>query len=215
MEYAKNFFRLKVNSNAESTVTTNVFDNKPNSKLVKIYLDLKFDIETKFEDDQIREKISKEEEQKEGNFSNVKEKELINFPRIEIFFPDNGTNNSSNQRIVITPNSINGNLKRLGDKYLFGRNPSTLPNSLNSIGGGKNNDYNFTDESIGIKQFEICFNKDKGKYTIVDNKKGTGLFIKVIQKVAIKQDVIISFCSSHMILQVDNDGKIILLNSLS
>ena len=50
---------------------------------------------------------------------------------------------------MITPNSINNQLKKLGEKFIFGReNPKTT----------KTNHFNFNDDTIGIRQFEISYN---------------------------------------------------------
>jgi hypothetical protein len=142
--------------------------------------------------------------------------ELIKYPRLEIFLSNSRSTISTGDKIILTPNSINGNLKRLGDKFLFGRNSGNLSGSLvgnrsTQAGTSKANDFNFSDESVGSKQFEISYNKDSTKYTIVDNKRGTGLFIKIKQKNVIKQDMIVSFCASHMILQVENDCNLLYL----
>ena len=130
--------------------------------------------------------------------------------------------NLNNETIVITPNSINDTIKKLGDKFIFGRNTNVMQGGQNSLIGNfpnfssttsltsKPNDYNFTDESIGPKQFEISYNKEKNKFFVVDNKRGTGLFVKVKQNVVVDHDMIVSFCASHMILQVEPECKIYL-----
>ena len=56
-----------------------------------------------------------------------------------------------------------------------------------------------------IKVYSI--KKANKKYYISDNRLGTGLFIKVKNKLAIKQDIIVSFCSTHMIIQLDPMSK--------
>ena len=108
----------------------------------------------------------------------------------------------------------------MGEKYLFGRSTGSSQHvtnalignnpayaSLNSMGSPKPNDYNFNDDSIGSRQFEISYNTEKGKFFIVDNKKGTGLFVKIKNFVVVDHDMIVSFCASHMILQVESEGK--------
>jgi len=52
---------------------------------------------------------------------------------------------------------------------------------------------------INVNIFKLA-NK---KFYISDNRLGTGLFIKVKNKLMIKQDIIVSFCSTHMIIQLD------------
>ena len=48
---------------------------------------------------------------------------------------------------------------------------------------------------------------EKGKYFLVDNKRGTGLFIKIKNKICVDHDMIVSFCASHMILQLDGESN--------
>ena len=68
-------------------------------------------------------------------------------------------------------------------------------------------DYNFDDKNIGLHQFEISYNVDKKKYYILENKLGTGTFVKIKNKLIVNRDMIISFCSCHMVLQVIPDSK--------
>ena len=49
----------------------------------------------------------------------------------------------------MTPNSINNELKSVGEKFYFGKDD---PKS------NKKNHFNFNDETIGYRQFEIAFN---------------------------------------------------------
>jgi len=171
---------------------------------------------------QFIEKIGSEEEKKGINsvFSSSfsSDKNIILYPRVELTF-SNSKNGSQNSEIVtITPNSLNGEVKKIGEKIQFGRSVrqaklassmmASLPTFLSSTSlNNKSNDYNLSDESVGPRQFEIIFKKDKGKFFIVDNKKGTGLFVKIKQGVVIDHDMIISFCASHMILQVEPECK--------
>lgn len=136
---------------------------------------------------------------------------LIKYPRMEIVLVNSKLNNANTDKIIITPNSINGVIKKMGEKFSFGRNagntgPSSLLGSLTTF-AGKTNDYNFIDESVGPKQFEIGYSKEKEKFYIVDNKRGTGLFVKIKQKIMVTHDMIVSFCASHMILQVEPESK--------
>jgi hypothetical protein len=130
------------------------------------------------------------------------------------------------QSIVVTPNSINGVKKNLGERFYFGSKRSSSENlpfnseSSNSFKNSQNsmnecdmtNDYNFDDPSMAPRQFEISYNTEKSKYYILENKKGTGTFLKIKQKLPVNRDMIISFCSCHMVLQVLPDGKILNFN---
>ena len=71
------------------------------------------------------------------------------------------------------------------------------------------NDYTFLDKNMGSHQFEILYNAEKSKYYILENRQGTGTFIKIKNKLAVNRDMIISFCSCHMVLQVLPDGNFI------
>jgi hypothetical protein len=140
---------------------------------------------------------------------------MVLYPRLELTIINSRASNANNDKIVVTPNSINGLLKKLGEKFTFGRSMGLfgIPNSIissisNNIStfNNKPNDYNFNDDSIAPRQFEISFNKEKGRYYVVDNKKGTGIFVKIKNKIAVTRDMIISFCACHMVLQVTNEG---------
>ena len=50
---------------------------------------------------------------------------------------------------MITPNSINNEVKNIGEKFYFGKDDQK------SI---KKNHFNFNDDSIGVRQFEIAYN---------------------------------------------------------
>lgn len=52
--------------------------------------------------------------------------------------------------IFITPNSINGSMKKIGEKFNFGK---VDPKSQ------RVNDFNFKDDTIGVRQFEIKFDQ--------------------------------------------------------
>jgi len=54
---------------------------------------------------------------------------------------------------IITPNSLNNDVKRKGEKFYFGKED---PKS------NKKNHFNLIDDSIGVRQFEIAYNS--GKY---------------------------------------------------
>lgn len=97
-------------------------------------------------------------------------------------------------KIKITPNSLSSSngVNCIKDRFVFGK-----------VNSNKSNDYGINDESIALKQFEV-FYKDE-KFYVLDNKKGTGLFVRVKEKLTIDRDMIISFCSSHMIVQVESD----------
>ena len=175
----------------------------------------------RIEDSEYREKRNYEEEKKEevrDSFRGLREKNLIPYPRIEMSIVNSRFNIPSTEMVIITPNSLNGTIKKMGDKFIFGRHVGTsniassmmasLPTFLSSTSlNHRPNDYDFTDETIGPRQFEITYTKDKNKFYVVDNKKGTGLFVKVKQSVVVDHDMIISFCASHMILQVEPECK--------
>jgi hypothetical protein len=42
----------------------------------------------------------------------------------------------------------------------------------------------------------------------LDSKCGTGLFIKVNTKTPIRQETIVSFCATHMIIQLDSSSTL-------
>jgi hypothetical protein len=127
----------------------------------------------------------------------------ISYPKLELEVY-NSKSNQITDRIVITPNSITSSqgasIKALNDKFYFGRIPVGGSNLTNN-----KNDYNFSDDSIGNRQFEISFKDDK--FYVIDNKKGTGLFVKIKDEVMVDHDMIVSFCASHMILQVENEKQ--------
>ena len=53
---------------------------------------------------------------------------------------------------IITPNSINNHLKKLGEKFYLGREDPRCK---------KPNHYDLKDDTIGIRQFEIAYNTGK------------------------------------------------------
>jgi hypothetical protein len=74
--------------------------------------------------------------------------EIIKKPRLELTC-FSSKNERENFKIIVTPNSINGITKK-GDKFIFGKD------SDNS-----KNDYNFPEDTIVNKQFEINYNKGR------------------------------------------------------
>jgi hypothetical protein len=58
----------------------------------------------------------------------------------------NSKNEKESIKIILTPNSINGIVKK-GDKFTFGR-----------ISDDNKNDYSFPEDTIGNKQFVINYN---------------------------------------------------------
>lgn len=196
LEFAKKFFKQK-SGESNNTIGSEQIDV---NKAITLTTSDKGEVQ----EIEFKEKKSREEESKGDD--GQKDKEVILYPRIEMIVMNSRANEQGHDKIIITPNSINGVMKKLGDKFAFGRNSglNSLPNSL--LGSlpsfvGKMNDYNFLDESIGPRQFEISYSIEKGKFFIVDNKRGTGLFVKIKQKVVVDHDMIVSFCASHMILQ--------------
>ncbi len=157
------------------------------------------------------EKMNKESIQKEISYN--RDSEIIKFPKMEIYLVNSKLVCITNEKIIITPNSINGVIKPIGEKFTFGRSAGLqlLPGSLQSV-GVKQNDYNFSDDNIALKQFEAYYSEESKKYYIVENKGGTGLFVKIKNKTIIDHDMIISFCASHMVLQVESESMIIYKN---
>jgi hypothetical protein len=158
--------------------------------------------------------------------STLVENEIISYPRMELTLNNVKSENIASDKIIITPNSINGNFKKLGEKFYFGRSgnkfkgkflsvnapfTSKASNTTLSSYGSIQNDYEFNDERIGPRQFDITYNKDKNNFYVTDNRKGSGLFVKIKKSVRIVQDIIASFCAVHMILQVENERKIIII----
>jgi hypothetical protein len=79
----------------------------------------------------------------------VPENLIIKSPRLELI-TTNSKNEKEQQLIVVTPNSINGVVKKTGEKFLFGRNDPRMKN-----------DFNFFDDSVGMRQFELYYDKCK------------------------------------------------------
>jgi hypothetical protein len=74
------------------------------------------------------------------------EENIVKLPKLEIY--STTAKGEYEQLVVITPNSIDGHVKKQGEKVLFGRNDSRIKN-----------DFSFGDESIGARQFEISYDK--------------------------------------------------------
>jgi hypothetical protein len=72
---------------------------------------------------------------------------IVVSPRLELKLI-NQKNEKEKQTIQVTPNSINNVIKKVGEKFLFGRNDPKMKN-----------DYNFFDDSVGVRQFEIYYEK--------------------------------------------------------
>jgi hypothetical protein len=83
------------------------------------------------------------ENQGKADIDNV----LIKTPRLELQTM-NSKNEKEQQLISVTPNSINNVIKKQGEKILFGRNDARMKN-----------DFNFYDDSVGVRQFEILYDK--------------------------------------------------------
>lgn len=65
------------------------------------------------------------------------------------FIISNSKNPEEKSVCVITPNSLNNEIKKMGEKFYFGKED---PKST------KKNHYNLNDDSIGVRQFEIAYN---------------------------------------------------------
>jgi hypothetical protein len=76
----------------------------------------------------------------------IRDGDIIKFPRLEL--KTNSRTSEEEHFIVLTPNSINCAIKQSGEKFIFGTDNEKTKN-----------DYNFADNSIGVKQFEIIFDK--------------------------------------------------------
>ncbi len=72
--------------------------------------------------------------------------EIIKLPRLELNCLGSRDEGEC-MKIYITPNSINGNIKK-GERFTFG-----------SVSDNIKNDYNFPDDIIGNKHFEITYDK--------------------------------------------------------
>jgi hypothetical protein len=148
--------------------------------------------------------LFKSEKSKRGNKGKEEESRkefIIELPKLDLTCV-NTKNEKDKYKIVITPNSINGEFRDT-TKFIIGREDKKM-----------NNDFSFRDE-IGNKQFEINYDKMTEKYSIIDTKMGTGLFVKIQTKLQIKQDTIVSFCQTHMIIQLDPKSSFINIDKKS
>ena len=130
---------------------------------------------------------------------------VINFPRLEICVKYSTESDVNTNPIIITPNSINGKIKCSENRFLFGSSEG-LKSSL-SYCKFADIDYYFNDETMAFIQFEIRYIETNKKFLVCDDKKGTGLFVKITKRFVISREVVISFCSCHMILQLQNTRK--------
>jgi len=221
MNYSDRRERINIEL-AKKKICSNKFNEPTSENLIMKAFSSNLNDYNKYDsaDEEYKEKIGGEEEHKD-ELEGVLLKEIIKFPRMEITVMHARTNPlNSTDKIILTPNSINGLIKKSGEKFVFGRN--SLPNSnananfnasspiVNIVQNQTNrlNDYNFTDDdSISLKQFEISYNKERNLYSVVDNKRGSGLFLKIKQKI-IDHDMIVSFCATHMIIQLESEGII-------
>jgi hypothetical protein len=89
--------------------------------------------------------------------------ELIKTPKLELTCVSS-KNEKEKFKIILTPNSINDVIKK-GEKFRFGRGSDN-----------NKNDYNFPEDSIGNKKFEI--NYDKCKYMIT--KQTTNITLRIV-----------------------------------
>jgi len=87
-------------------------------------------------------------------------------------------------KIIITPSSLNKKTFNVGDRMIFGKhNPE--------------NAFNFPEhENVGNSQFEMRYDIEEKSYKIKDNRKGTGVFIRV-GKMIIQHEYIFSFSTIH------------------
>ena len=116
----------------------------------------------------------------------IDEEDKKEFPKLELDYSNETEINKVN-RIIITPHSINGK-KKVSDRFYFGSANSSLSSRANfrrenfekqSSDATSPNDYTFEDHNMGSHQFEILYNTEKSKYYILENRQGTGTFIKI------------------------------------
>jgi hypothetical protein len=131
---------------------------------------------------------------------------LIYYPRLQLTIT-NSKYPTKVDEVHITPNSINGVIKKTRNKFIFGRSqkkPLKSNKNINELVV----DYECDDDMMSNHQFEISFSPETKSFYIIDNKKGSGVFIKIKSKLIIESDSIFSFCSTHMIVQIfPNKGK--------
>jgi hypothetical protein len=155
----------------------------------------KRDSQTKDIDSTIEQKDEKDlkEDKKNNEIKETKQpkESIVEYPKLELLCVNN-RNEQDRNKVIITPNSINGEV-RSNSKFVIGKNDK--------------NDFTFK-EGMGNKQFEIHYDRPANKYNIIDTKMGTGLFVKIQTKLQIKQDTIVSFCQTHMIIQTDSTSNL-------
>jgi hypothetical protein len=129
--------------------------------------------------------------------SKDKIKTIIRYPKLKLSFYSN-TQFTLLDEVHLTPNTLYRRereplIKDSGHKFSFGYS--------------KDNDCALSDPNIAAKQFSVYYDSSTCKFVAVDNISGTGLFVKVTDKLIINHDMIVSFCADHMYLQVI-DGKV-------
>lgn len=122
--------------------------------------------------------------------------ENTNYPVLHLIVK--GKSGEDKESIIITPTSINGVVKKLGEKFFFGRR--------NLVAKRKVNDYSFDDETLSSKQFEILYKPEENGYFVADFKKGKGLFVRIRHKVLLDKAYIFTFCSVHILVTATEGG---------
>lgn len=128
-------------------------------------------------------------------------KEIIKYPKLVLIISDS-INNSEISQVQLTPNSINGKtIEKSNNKYI-------------KYTFGNNDSYSYIipcDQSTEQK-FTIYLDNHKNKYYVQDDKSGTGLFVKLKDKIQVFNGMLISFYIDFMYItiipdQTDNNNK--------
>lgn len=101
----------------------------------------------------------------------------------------------TNGKIEITPWTVNK--RELKEKFrcVFGRTEVI-----------SQNDYNFDDDKIAPRQFEIIYVPEQKKFFFRDLEKSTGIFIRINKSIEVDRELIVSFCNNHFSLNVSQQG---------
>ena len=122
----------------------------------------------------------------------------IPFPQLTLQFISNINENVS-EKAMITPNSLT---KKDGNVIIMKDSSHKF-----SFGSALNNDYVLNDSNLSDKQFYTFYNDKTKSFHVVDSITGTGLFVQINDSLIITHDMIVSFCTDHMYLQVNDKGN--------
>lgn len=120
-------------------------------------------------------------------------KQII-YPQLTLQFISN-INASIIETAILTPNS----LTKQEDQSLIIKD---ITHKF-SFGSALDNDFVLNDSNLSEKQFYTFYNSKKNEFHIVDSITGTGLFVQINDNLVIKHDTIVSFCTDHIYLQVN------------